>query len=68
MPTEPLSPLKETFGAIGKEALMDSAFVILDFYREKAIPLAKEYKIEYPVSLEKALVARLEKIRNESLG
>jgi len=68
MPTEPLSPLKETFVSIGKEALMDAAFVILDFYREKAIPLAKEHEIVYPVALEKALVARLEKIRNENLS
>jgi len=48
-----------------KKALLDSAFVILRFYRELAVPLAKKYEINYPVTLEQVMVERLNKVRSE---
>lgn len=66
MPVEQLSPLQNTFCPMEKEAMLESAFVILDFYREVATALAQAHGVTYPEALEKAMVERLKKIRDDS--
>jgi predicted nucleotidyltransferase len=64
MPVEPLSPLRNTFVPMERDALLKAAFVIVDFYRELATALAQEHGISYPKALEDAMVERLKKIRD----
>ena len=64
MPVEQLAPVRETFCPMEKEAMLSSAFVIADFYRELATALAQEHGIAYPEVLEKVIVERLKKIRD----
>jgi len=65
MSVESLASLLETFCPMEKKAMLDSAFVILRFYKELAVPLAKKYEISYPVTLEQVMVERLNKVRSE---
>lgn len=64
MPVERLSPLQNTFCPMEKDAMLASAFVIVDFYRELATALAGGHGIPYPEALEKAMIERLKKIRD----
>jgi predicted nucleotidyltransferase len=64
MPVEQLSPLQDTFCPMEKDAMLASAFVIVDFYRELATALAQEHGIPYPEALEKVMIERLKKIRD----
>jgi predicted nucleotidyltransferase len=64
MPIEMLSPLKDTFCPLDKEALLKAGAVILDFYRVLATSLAQEHGITYPAALEIVMVERLNGIRN----
>jgi len=66
MPVEKLLPLKDTFCPMQKEAMLTAAFVIVDFYREAATGLAQEHGIAYPEALEKVIVERLKKVRDQS--
>jgi predicted nucleotidyltransferase len=64
MPVEQLSPLQDTFCPMEKDAMLASAFVIVDFYRELATALAQKHGIPYPEALEKVMIERLRKIRD----
>ena len=66
MPVEQLSPLQNTFCPMEKDAMLESAFVIVDFYRKLAPALAEEHGITYPEALEKVMVERLREIRERS--
>jgi len=66
MPVEQLAPLKDTFCPLDKDAMLRAGFVIVDLYRELATPLAQAYGITYPVALEKVMVERLRKIRDNA--
>jgi predicted nucleotidyltransferase len=65
MSVESLSSLLETFCPMEKKAMLDSAFVILRFYKELAVPLAQKHEINYPVALEQVMVERLNKVRSD---
>jgi len=65
MSVESLASLLETFCPMEKKAMLDSAFVILRFYKELAMPLAQKHGINYPVTLEQVMVERLNKVRSE---
>ena len=62
MPVEQLARLKKTFCLMEKEAMLASAFVIVDFYRELATSLAQAHGMTYPSALENAMTERLKKI------
>ena len=64
MPVEQLAPLRETFCPMEKEAMLKAAFIILNYYRELAGPLAHEHGIIYPEKLEQLIVERLDEIGN----
>jgi len=66
MPVEQLAPLKDTFCPLDKGAMLRAGFVIVDLYRELTTPLAQAYGITYPVALEKVMVERLRKIRDNA--
>jgi predicted nucleotidyltransferase len=67
MPVEQLSPLQATFCPMEKDAMLASAFVIVDFYRELAPSLAQAHGIAYPEALEQVMVERLKAIREDSV-
>jgi predicted nucleotidyltransferase len=58
---EVLAPLRETFCPMDKEALRKAAYILLEFYKAKAVPLAHSHGIAYPEQLEQVMVQRLEK-------
>ena len=64
MPVEQLALLKDTFCPMEKRAMLESAIVIVDFYRGLASALSREHGITYPEALEKVMVERLKTIRN----
>ncbi len=64
IPVQLLSALEETYGPIEKDRLIRSAFIIVDFYKKVAVPLAKSHGIAYPEVLERIMVDRLTKLRN----
>ncbi len=64
LPVEILSPLKETYPPFEKDAMLEAAFLLLQFYKELAVPLAKARGINYPEELEKLAVEHLEKVRD----
>jgi predicted nucleotidyltransferase len=63
MPVEQLSPLQNTFCPMEKGAILTSAFVLVDFYRELATSLAQAHGITYPEALEKVMIERLQKLQ-----
>lgn len=63
IPVEKLSSLSETFCPLEKKALLESAYIIVDFYREAAIALAPAHEIIYPVDLEHLMVNRLRQVQ-----
>jgi len=62
LPIEQLSSLQATFPPMEQSAMVEAAFVIVDFYKELAPPLAQTHGIPYPDGLERAMVARLENL------
>ena len=66
MPVEQLSPLQDTFCPLEKDAMLTSAFMILNYYRELATALAKEHGISYPAALENVMAERLTKLRGDA--
>lgn len=62
MPFERLSILKETICPIEKGPLLRSAHVIVQFYKELAVPLVQKYGIPYPHALERVVIERLERL------
>ena len=63
LPLEQLSPLETTFCPMERDAMLESAFVIIRFYKDLAFFLANAHGIIYPDRLEQALVERFEKLR-----
>ena len=57
---EQLAPLEATCCALERSAMLQAALVIVRFYQELAIPLARRYGIVYPADLEQVMSARLE--------
>lgn len=68
MPVEKLSPLKETFGALDREPILKAVHVIVQFYRDLAPALAQEHGVRYSQALERLMLARLQKLQNETPG
>jgi predicted nucleotidyltransferase len=68
MPVELLAPLQETFGPMEKEAMGKAVLTIVRFYREIAPPLAQKYGQHYSQDLERVMLARLQKLQDESSG
>jgi hypothetical protein len=62
LPVEQLSSLQTTFPPLEQSAMLQAALVIVDFYKEVAVPLAQAHGIPYPDALEKVMVNRLEKL------
>jgi predicted nucleotidyltransferase len=65
IPIEQLSTLKGTYCPMEKDAMLESAFMIVPFFRDLAMSLSKKYGIAYPKQLDKVIVAKLEKLADE---
>jgi len=63
MPVEQLALLPTTFCPLDREAMLESAFILIRFYRDLAADLTAKYGIPYPERLEQAMVERVEKLR-----
>jgi predicted nucleotidyltransferase len=59
---EQLSPLEATCCPLERSAMLQAALVIVRFYQELAVPLARAYGIAYPADLERVMIDRLEKL------
>jgi len=57
---EQLVPLEATCCPLERRAMLQAALVIVRFYQDLAIPLARRYGIAYPTDLEQVMSARLE--------
>ncbi len=68
LPAEALAPLRATFAPPERAALLAAARVIIEFYREAAIPLAEEHGIRYPAELERLMRGRLARIEELPIG
>ena len=68
IPTEQLTSLRATFCPMEEGAMLQAGLVIVRFYRELALSLAQAHGITYPVSLDRAMYGRLEKLCNERLS
>jgi predicted nucleotidyltransferase len=62
MSVEQLSPLKETFCAMEKDAMLEAGLAIVRFYREIAPALAQKHSVRYPQGLERVMMDRLRKL------
>ena len=62
MPVEKLTPLERTFCPMEKNAMLQSAHMIVQFYREIAQSLASKHGIPYPHKLETVMLERLEEL------
>ncbi len=60
LPGGQLAPLGATCCPLERSALLQAALVIVRFYQELAVPLAREYAIAYPADLEQVMYDRLE--------
>lgn len=65
MPVEKLNPLMTTFCPMEKNAMLQSAQIIVQFYRENAQLLAAGHGIPYPSELEGVMLERLENLSKE---
>jgi hypothetical protein len=45
-----------------RDAMLQAAFAIVDFYRQLAALLAGEHGLAYPAALERVMLERLEKL------
>lgn len=59
LPVEALAPLQSTFCPMEKEALIKAGWMLVDFYKQIAIPLAHSHDIPYPEQLERVLTQKL---------
>ena len=62
MPVEKLAKLETTFPPIEKNAMLQSAQVLVQFYAQVARSLAQAHGVPYPQSLETVMLERLEKL------
>ena len=65
MDVRALSALESTFSPMERAAMLQAVWVILDFYRGAARPLAQMHRIPYPHQLEAVMTERLEKLSAE---
>ena len=68
IPVEQLAPLQATFCAMEHGAMLQAAFVIVRFYQELALPLARAHGITYPADLERVMCDRLERLGKARLN
>jgi len=64
IPVEQLSALKATYCPMEEGAMLESAEVIVRFFRDIATGLATRHGITYPERLDKVMLERLERLRN----
>lgn len=64
IPVEQLAALKTTYPPMEENAMLESALVIVRFFRDLATDLAATHGIIYPEGLDKVMVERLEKLQN----
>jgi predicted nucleotidyltransferase len=64
IPIEQLASLRATFCPMEKEAMLQSAFVMVRYYQELSTQLAQTHGITYPQRLEQVMVERLENLRD----
>lgn len=64
IPVAQLAPLQATFCPMEREAMLRSAFVIVQTYQELATELAERHGMTYPEKLERVMVERLEKLHD----
>ncbi|HKY55062.1 MAG TPA: aminoglycoside 6-adenylyltransferase [Anaerolineales bacterium] len=65
IPIEQLSALKTTYCPMEEEAMLESAFIIVRFFRDLATDLATTHGITYPHRLDAVIVQKLEKLRDK---
>jgi predicted nucleotidyltransferase len=63
LPIEQLWPLRATYGALDRGAMLQAALALVQFYRELAVELAQAHGIAYPAALERVMLERLEQLR-----
>ena len=59
---EKLAPLKTTFFLMEKNAMLESAGTIVQFYKQIVSDLCQTHGIPYPQSLERVMLERLERL------
>ena len=59
---EKLAPLKTTFCLMEKNAMLESAWIIVQFYKQIVSDLCQTYGIPYPESLQRVMLERLERL------
>jgi len=64
IPLEQLAALKATYCPMEEDAMLESADIIVRFFRDIATGLATTHGITYPEHLDKAMFERLERLRN----
>jgi predicted nucleotidyltransferase len=64
IPVEQLSALRDTYPPMEEAAMLESAKVIVRFFRNIATNLASTYGIAYPEQLDKVIVEKLEKLQD----
>ena len=65
IPVEQLSALKATYCPMEEEVMLESAEIIVRFFRDIATGLASTHGITYPERLDKLMVGKLEELRNK---
>lgn len=62
LPVEQLAPLQATCCPLEPGTMLQSALIIVRFYREQAQALAQTHGLAYPADLDRVIVERLEKL------
>jgi predicted nucleotidyltransferase len=68
IPVEQLAALEGTYCLMEKEAMLESAIVIVRFFRDLAPELASKHGIIYPERLDQVIVEKFESLRNNTEG
>jgi predicted nucleotidyltransferase len=59
---EQLAPLEATCCPLERSAMLQAALVLVHFFQELAVPLARRYGIAYPTALQQVMSDRLEQV------
>lgn len=62
IPAGELATLESTFSPLEERSMLESARLILRFYKQVAPPLGQAHGIRYPVELERMMTGRLERL------
>lgn len=62
MPIEQLAPLQTSFCPMERNAMLNAALTIIQFYQELAPPLAQAHGLPYPAELAQVMSDRLERL------